>query len=199
MTKPLVTIIIFLSFSVGIAVGQRMTHDKFPFTAPPAASAEDFRLKTNLLLWAATIPNIGAEYGFSPHWSATLDVWYSPWKISKKFGVKTVAVLPSFRYWLRPEQSGSYFNLHANVAWFNVYANAWRYQDTGTPLLGAGIGYGYRLRVNHLWGFEFEIGAGFSHAKYERYYNISNGALKDTRKTTYFGIDRASVAITYNL
>ena len=173
--------------------------DAFPLKAPSVSLNRDLRLKTDILPWGLTIPNIGAEYGFAGKWSVSLDVCYCPWKLSQRFSVKTVAVLPEGRWWLKTNQKGSFFNIHLNLAWFNVRANDYRYQDSTRPLLGAGIGYGYRLPVNKRWAFEFEIGAGMANMKYNRYYNIPNGALKDTRVTTYWGIDRASVAITYYL
>lgn len=173
--------------------------DSFQTVAPQYGWQHQLRLKTNFLPWLVAVPNIGAEYVIADKWSATLDVWYSPWKISDKFSVKNVAVLPAVRFWFKDTTKGSYLNLHFNIAWFNVRFNDYRYQDRGTPLLGAGIGYGYRVNVNEHWGFEFEIGAGYSRVKYDRYYNINNGALKDTRSTSYFGIDRAAISLTYNL
>ena len=173
--------------------------DFFQTKAPQDVFQQQLRLKTNILPWIGTIPNLGAEYVFGNKWSAAFDVWFCPWKISDKFSVKTVAILPEGRWWFRRNNKGSFLNIHLNVAWFNVRANSYRYQDASRPLLGAGIGYGYRVRINNRWGFEFEIGAGMANAKYERYYNVDNGALIDSRVTTYWGIDRLSLAFTYNL
>lgn len=169
------------------------------FMTAEGVAPQVLRLRTNILPWLITVPNLGAEFTIEKHWSLSLDVLYCPWKLSDKFSVKTVSILPEGRYWLKDNNKGSFFNLHLNVAWFNVRANQNRYQDRGRPLLGAGIGYGYRLGLNDKWGIEFEIGAGVSNTKYERYHNVANGALKDTRVTTYWGIDRACVSITYNL
>lgn len=156
-------------------------------------------LKTDVLPWLMTIPNIGVEYTFKNHWSANLDVWYCPWMISEKYSVKTAAVLPEIRYWLKSNIKGSFFNLHLNVAWYNVRFNTNRYQDEGHPLMGAGIGYGYRLNFSSRCGMEFNVGFGFAYTRYNRYYNIANGALADTRVTTYWGIDRAAITFVYYL
>ncbi|MCH5234786.1 MAG: DUF3575 domain-containing protein [Muribaculaceae bacterium] len=172
--------------------------EEFRTVAPQTESShQGLLIKSNLLPWALTIPNLGLEYIINEKWSATVDVMFCPWKLTDKFSVKTVAVLPEGRWWLKSSQKGSFFNLHLNLAWFNVRANDYRYQDVSRPLLGAGIGYGYRLALNKRWCFEFEIGAGMANAKYDRYYNVENGALKDTRVSTYWGIDRASIAVTY--
>lgn len=87
--------------------------------------------------------------------------------------------------------------MHLNLGWYNVRANSYRYQDIGRPMLGAGIGYGYRLPLTDRWSIDFEIGAGMANFRYDRYYNIPNGALKDTRVTTYWGIDRLGVTVSY--
>ena len=160
---------------------------------------QEIRLKTDIVPWGLAIPNIGAEISLQSKWSLALDVLFCPWKISDRFSVKTVAILPEGRWWLKSNKKGSFFNVHLNVAWFNVRANNYRYQDSGRPLLGAGIGYGYRLPLNKRWSFEFEVGAGMANTKYDRYYNVANGALKDTRVTTYWGIDRASISVAYFL
>lgn len=173
---------------------------EFRTVAPQSVSSEQgLRLKTNFLPWLIAIPNIGAEFMIGERWSALLDVMYCPWKISDRYSVKTIAVLPEGRWWIKSNRKGSFLNLHLNIAWFNVRANDYRYQDISRPLLGAGIGYGYRLELNHRWGFEFEIGAGMANTKYQRFYNVNNGALKDTRVSTYWGIDRASISVTYYL
>ncbi|MCH5229615.1 MAG: DUF3575 domain-containing protein [Muribaculaceae bacterium] len=171
----------------------------FPVKAPQEETFSGVLLKSNILPWSIAIPNLGAEYLINKKWSLALDLWFCPWKISDSFSVKCAAILPEARWWLKNTGKGSFFNLHLNVAWFNVRANHIRYQDTSRPLLGGGIGYGYRLLINRHWGFEFEIGAGVANMKYNRFYNVKNGALIDTRTTTYFGIDRACISVTYFL
>ena len=172
---------------------------EFQTIAPQDSFQQQLRLRTNVLPWLVAVPNIGAEYAIGDKWSATLDVWFCPWKISDRYSIKTVAIFPEGRWWINRNNKGSFLNVHLNLAWFNVRANAYRYQDTSRPLLGAGIGYGYRLKLNDRWGFEFEIGAGMANIKYDRFYNVNNGALKDTRVSTYWGIDRLSIAFTYHL
>lgn len=158
-----------------------------------------FRLRSNILPWFITIPNVGAEITIQKKWSVMLDVMYCPWKLSDKFSVKTLALLPEARWWLKTNTKGSFFNIHLDVAWYNVRTNNYRYQDKGRPLIGGGIGYGYRLPLKGKWAMEFEIGVGMANTRYERYYNIINGALKDTRVSTYWGIDRLAVSISYDL
>ena len=172
-------------------------NDMFATKAPAKSLESQLLLKTNILPWALAIPNMGGEITFGHKWSVDLELLYCPWKITDRFSVKTISILPECRWWLKTNEKGSFFNLHFNLAWFNVRGDEYRYQDTRRPLLGAGIGYGYRLPLNRHWAFEFEIGAGMANTRYDRYYNVPNGALKDSRVSTYWGIDRAGVSLTY--
>lgn len=199
MRKKLIILLVALILGVSIPIKSQENAD-FEVRAPYVEKTESqLLLRSNLLPWMLTIPNLGVECKLGSKWSAVVDVMYCPWKLSDKFSVKTAAILPEGRWWLKTNAKGSFFNVHLNIAWFNVRANTSRYQDTSRPLLGGGIGYGYRLPVNKRWAFEFEIGAGVANTKYDRYYNVANGALRDTRVSTYWGIDRLSVAVTYYL
>lgn len=172
-------------------------NEVFITTAPERSTDSQLRVKSNLLPWVATIPNLGGEVTIGSKWSVTFEMMYCPWKLSDKFSVKTVALLPEGRWWLKSNDRGSFFDIHLNLAWYNVRANSYRYQDSQRPLLGAGIGYGYRLPIARHWAFEFEIGAGMANTRYDRYYNVANGALKDTRVSTYWGIDRLGISVSY--
>lgn len=156
-------------------------------------------LKTNILPWLATIPNISAEYTFHQRWSANVDLWFCPWKLSDRFSIKTAAIFPEGRFWLKNNHKGHFFNVHFSAVWFNARIGNYRYQDDGRVLLGGGIGYGYRLFLSEKWGLEFTLGAGVASARYDRYFNVANGALKDARSTFYIGIDRLGVSVVYNL
>lgn len=157
----------------------------------------EFAIKTNPLLWMITDMNIEGEIFFNPHISASLNLIWCPWFLSQKFAVRTFALLPEARWWLHDNESGHFFGLHLNLAWYNLRMGNYRYQDSSTPLLGAGVTYGYKFRLTENWGIELGIGAGYNYLRYDRFHNIDNGALIDTRKTSYFGIDRLTLSISY--
>lgn len=156
-----------------------------------------YGIKSNVLPWIATIPNIGGEVRFKGHFSASLDLWFCPWKISDRYSLKTVAILPECRYWLSRQWKGHHFDLHVTAAWFNLRYKNDRYQDTDRPLVGCGISYGYLFNIDDNWSFDLYVGAGFMSMKYDTFYNIPNGALIDTRRTNYFGIDRLGISFSY--
>lgn len=156
-----------------------------------------YYVKSNLIPWAATIANIKGEISFGHKWSIDLGLWYCPWIVSQKHSLKTLCILPEGRWWLKDNRYGHFLNFHLTASWFNLRFGDYRYQDTNRPAFGAGIGYGYKLMFNDNWGMEFTIGAGFLSLKYDRYYNILNGAKIDTRITSYWGIDRLAVSFVY--
>ena len=170
-----------------------------PTKAPESYSPNQLYLKSNFLPWIATIPNISVEYAFMKKWSANIDLMYCPWKLSERFSIKTISIFPEGRFWLKDNKKGSFFNIHFSLAWYNIRFRNYRYQDDGRLLLGGGVGYGYRLPISNRWSMEFTIGAGVASSRYDRYYNVDNGALNDTRSTLYIGLDRAGISIVYNL
>lgn len=194
-----VAIIISIVMSLCAFQSKGEVDEYFQTIAPQSGQKQVIRLNTNVLPWGITMPNLGVEYTIGEKWSVNLNLMYCPWKLSDKFSVKTVGILPEGRWWLKSNKKGSFFNIHLNFAWFNVRVKDYRYQDCERPLLGGGIGYGYRFPLSRRWGMEFEIGAGMANMKYDCFYNVSNGALKDTRISTYWGIDRLAVTVTYDL
>lgn len=171
----------------------------FPMHASNSRNANPFSIKTNILPWLTVTPNLGVEFAFENRWSTDLNIMFSPWKISEKYSLKTIAILPEIRYWFKNNNGGSHINIHFTAAWYNLRFNRFRYQDNEIPLLGAGIGYGYKLNLSRRFGMEFTIGAGFATLRYDRFHNVDNGSLIDTRKTTYWGIDRLGITLVYNV
>lgn len=157
-----------------------------------------FALKTNVAPWAGCIMNVAWEMQFGNKFSIEVPVCWSPYFFSHKYALRTFAVQPELRYWLGASGYGHFFGVHPGVAWYNLRFKDIRYQDSGMPLVNVGVSYGYTLQVNRHLNAEFSIGAGFVKTKYDRYYNISNGAKIDTRKTSYWGIDRLELSLVYH-
>lgn len=55
------------------------------------------------------------------------------------------------------------------------------------------------LPLGKSWGMEFSIGVGYASMRYDRYYNLPNGAMIDRGTSGYFGIDLAGVSFYYNI
>lgn len=155
-------------------------------------------LKTNIAYDAIAVPNLAFEIQCSKHISVELPVMFSGWDISSEHAVRTFAIQPEGRWWLNKAGTGHFFGVHAHMAFFNVKWDENRYQDTGRPLLGAGVSYGYKLPLSRHWGAEFTLGAGYANMKYNTYYNIDNGAQIETRSRNYWGITRLGLSLSYH-
>ena len=156
-----------------------------------------FALKTNLAYDVFAVLNIAGEISISNHFSAQLPVMWSLWDWKDSFGLRTVALRPGVRYYLKEVGSGHAFGVSADVAWFNFRYDEHRYQATGRPLLGVNIDYSYSLRLDDKWRLEFEIGVGYVTTSYNTYYNIDNGALINRRERNYFGPTNLGISLVY--
>ena len=154
-------------------------------------------VKTNIAYYAGAVANIGAEVQLHPHVTLDMPVSMSFWDMERAHGLRLVLFQPEARYWFGHAGSGHFIGLHAHVAGFNIQWNDWRYQSAGRPLLGGGISYGYSLRISDHWNFEFNLGAGYANMKYDRFYNIDNGAQSGEGEYDYWGITRLGLSLVY--
>lgn len=165
----------------------------------PQTSAGEFfvAVKTNIACYSGAVANIGAEVQLHPHITLDMPVSMSFWDMERAHGLRLVLFQPEARYWFGHAGSGHFIGLHAHVAGFNIQWNDWRYQSAGRPLLGSGISYGYSLRISDHWNFEFNLGAGYANMKYDRFYNIDNGAQSGGGEYDYWGITRLGLSLVY--
>lgn len=161
------------------------------------SSSRYIALKTNVPFLAVAVQNLALEVELHKHVSLDLPVMWSISDIEREHGLRTIALQPEGRWWLKSVGTGHFFGMHVHAAWFNLKWEDNRYQTGKSPLLGAGVSYGYRLPLSAHWGAEFNIGAGYANMKYNTYYNIENGAQLDTRVRHYWGITRVGLSLVY--
>lgn len=174
-----------VSVKQSVTVGEKLHHD--------------WIVKTNLPFWGLVVPNLAVEYGFREHWSVEIPVYYMPITVSREYRFRIFAVQPSLRYWLKPQQKGHFFGFHLTTGLFNISTNdKTRYQDKH-GMYGAGLDYGYSFSLNNRWGLELNAGAGYIYTRYNKYYNIDNGAYYGSGTKNYWGLTRLGISITYLL
>jgi len=165
-----------------------------------------FYLKTNLLPWVLLDANLALEFEMGRHLSFSLPFYYSgaDWfSVKNKFRV--MGTQPELRFWFRDDFSGPFLALHGSVGFYNVAiaSDTYRYQDRDgkTPAYGAGGNVGWKFHLDRRradrWGLELVLGGGWLHLDYDRFYNEENGRYSGSEVKDYYGIDNASVAITY--
>lgn len=137
---------------------------------------DNLRLKTNLPFWGIVMMNVGAEYRLSDNLSLDASVYYSPFRFSRSFTVKSFVFQPSLRYWFNPCMKGHFAGVHLAAAMYNVsFDDDFRYQVKNYPLMAVGLDYGYLFDINQHLGIELNIGVGYVHTRYDKFYNVNNG------------------------
>lgn len=171
-----------------------------PVIEIPVLETRFLAAKTNLLIDAATVANIGFEAELGRKWSIDIPFYYSPYNITPTRKLRVMAIQPELRRWLSKAGEGHFFGLHGTLAGFNVAINDHgRYQDPDRPAWGFGLGYGYALNfgADKRWGLEFNVGFGFLNYKYDVYYNRENGQKYGSGEGWWYGPTRAGVTLTY--
>lgn len=161
------------------------------------------RLKTNALEWVLASANISAEIDIARHLSFAIPIRYSAINYfvpTIKF--RTLSTYPELRYWFKEDNSGIFLGAHFGAASYNfAFKGKYRYQDHNgkSPAIGGGLSFGYRMPIskNERWNMEFILGVGAYSLHYDKFYNIENGRLIGTYRTTYWGIDNAAINISY--
>ncbi len=155
-------------------------------------------LKTNIAYDAIGVLNLDYEVQVHSRMTVDIPVMWSLWDAKPDKALRIAAIQPELRWWMGQETGkGHFFGLHAHVGWYNLKWDDRRYQDTGRPLAGAGLSYGYKLPLSEHWGAEFTVGLGYANMKYDTYYNIDNGAQIDTRVRHYWGPTKVGVSLVY--
>ena len=163
-------------------------------------------LKTNTIGLALAMVNVAIEVDLTKHWSFNLPIYYSAWNYFKStIKFRTLTIQPEFRYWFSEKNDGFFTGAHFGMAYYNfAFNDTYRYQDHNreTPAIGGGISVGYRVPISksHRWKMEFSIGGGIYPLHYDKFQNTLrtvNGLMIESIKKNYWGIDQATVSLSY--
>lgn len=121
------------------------------------ASAQQWAVKTNLLYWAATTPNIGAEVALSDHSTLGATVNWNPWTIGSDNKIQHWFIRPEYRYWFSGKYTRFFLGAHLMGGGFEV-------GGFKLPLLGHRLLTG--LPYNYYKGSFFAGGVSLGYAFY---------------------------------
>lgn len=211
MTKTLILIIILLLLgtdmksSASVSTVQTQHHsveaqDTVKTTDLSEEHAPRWAVKTNALYYAIGAFNVAGEYYWGNNYSANLAVVYSPYTLHQNYKFRLLIIEPEVRYWLKAHSVGHVFGVYGQLGYYNVAWNDnWRYQDREgmAPALGFGLSYGYAFSLSTRLRLELNVGVGYTHFRYDRFYNIPNGAHYDSAIKNYWGINKAGVCLSY--
>ena len=165
-------------------------------------------VKTNLPAWGLLDENLALEVEMGRHLSFSLPVYYSAadwFSVQNKYRV--FGTQPELRFWFRDNFSGPFLAMHGTFGYYNIALKkkTFRIQDRGgnTPAYGGGFNFGWKFRLNpngsDRWGLELSVGGGYLHLDYDRFYNVENGRYSSSVVRDYFGVDHASISLTYRI
>lgn len=84
------------------------------------ANAQEVSIKTNLLGWATTTPNLGVEFGVGK--KSTIQVFgaINPWEFGDEKHFRVWNVMPEYRYWFCEKFNGHFFGVHLLGGQYNA-------------------------------------------------------------------------------
>lgn len=166
-------------------------------------SAQRVALKTNLLLWAATTPNAGAEFALGRDFTLSASLAYNAWKFSGDMKLNLYLIQPEVRYWFCRRFEGYFIGIHAHYAHYSIgnisFISGLKEHVVVGDLYGAGISYGYHWAIGERWGIEAVIGGGYTHLEYDKYRCLECDEHLGRFSQNYFGVTRIGVSLIYFL
>lgn len=179
------------------------------FTAT-TATADDWAIKSNLLMDGLYNPNLGVEWAFAPKWSVDVNGQFNFWNLSHDRKWKHWIAQPELRYWFCQALDGHFIGVHALGGQYNMGHVDLPFSFLGTDfrefkdnrhqgwMAGAGIAYGYSWALAKHWNLEAELGIGWAYTKYDVYECAGCGRKTETDKThNYFGPTKAAINLVY--
>jgi hypothetical protein len=138
--------------------------------APSVLKEKDLRgfsIRTNLLYWLATVPNIGVEYRPSNAVGILVNGGWNHWIWKDQYAHdRTFFVQPEVRWYLGKTKQW-FVGMEGHIGQFNFKFG----EDDGRQgdFRGAGLTGGYRLQLSRYFDMDFSLGLGYTNLKYETY------------------------------
>lgn len=157
-------------------------------------------IKTNLLNYAALLPNIEVEWLINPDWSVALEYDGACWgKYSKERSYRIGILMPEVKRWIRPRApwNGFYAGLFAGGGLYDFEKGIpGRY---GEGVMG-GLSVGYMWPISRCLSLEAAIGAGYLYTRYKEYIPLDgHHVYQRTKDLNYFGPLKVKFSFVWRL
>lgn len=155
-------------------------------------------LKTNLLYYAALLPNLELEWYVNDKWSVGLEGDFAWWgKYSKDRSYRLAIVSPEVRYrFLRgPLRRGMFVGATVGYGWYDFLKNSSGYLGGGVM---SGITCGYQWPVSRNLSLEALLGVGYVYTKFKEYRPYEgHHVYMRTKEINYFGPIKLKFSIVW--
>lgn len=169
--------------------------------------SQNVALKTNMLYWATTTPNAGAEVAVGHKHTVQLFFGLNPWKQSggDRSSLRHWLLQPEYRYWFCQSFNGWFVGAHLMGGEFNAGAvelpfgifkelRDHRYEGW---YAGGGITAGYQWPLSRHWNVEASAGFGYDYVKYDKYRCGACGEKTKSAHTNYIGPTKVALSLLY--
>lgn len=181
-----------------------------PQAQPETQALPKAALKTNVIYDATATINLGVEFALAPKMTMDISGDLHPWVLPNGWRLTHYLVQPELRFWLKERFQGHFFAVNVLGATYNAgnirnnfhimgrdMSALGRYRLEGIAY-GAGLGYGYAVRVAKHLNIEMEIGLGYIGAEFDAYRLGEKESLYAQNSTAqYFGPTKGALNIVY--
>ena len=101
-------------------------------------------VKTNLVMDAMKIINLGAEVGLSKKLTLDLYANYNPWKYKDQKMMKMLAIQPELRYWFCDKFNGHFVGFHVHGGNIGVGYARVKYEQFECKTCGEKVSEGHK-------------------------------------------------------
>lgn len=173
--------------------------------AAASMCAQSAALKTNLLYWATTTPNIGLEVQTGKKHTAQVFYGLNPWTYGSDKKLRHWVVQPEYRYWFCQTFNGWFVGAHLMGGQFNAGGvklpfgqfKALRDNRYEGWFAGGGLTAGYQWPLARHWNLETSVGVGYDYIKYDKFECKTCGNKTKTSDTHYVGPTKAALELIY--
>ena len=171
--------------------------------------SQNIGVKSNLLYWATTTPNIGLETAVGKKHTAQVFVGFNPWKQSggDQSSLRHWLVMPEYRYWFCQNFNGWFLGAHAMGGQFNaggvklpfgMFKDLRDHRYEGW-YVGGGVTAGYQWPLSKHWNLETSIGIGYDYIQYDKFKCGNCGEKVKSSHDNYVGPTKAALSLIYML
>lgn len=164
-------------------------------------TAQKVALRTNLLLWTTSTPNVGMEARLGRQFTLSVMGAYNAWKFPQEMKLNLYLAHPEIRYWFCRSFEGHFLGLHGQYGHFNIGQipfipelknNLWR-----GDFYGGGLSYGYQWALGNRWGLEALIGAGYARLTYDKFRCAECAERLESHDRHFWGPTSAGISLIY--
>lgn len=166
----------------------------------PAAETGFSRLalKTNMLYYAALMPNLELEWLIARQWSVAVEgnlAWWGSYKRDRSYRVAMFD--GELRRWIKPRKPwhGLYVGILAGGGYYDIDKDSPGHYGWG--MMG-GLTCGYMWPIGHHFSLEAEIGAGYARLRSKEYEPVDgHHVYLRTKDINYFGPVKLKLSIAW--